>query len=62
MLYNTNLLIVYSAFFGHKVGGSLKDSFKVVLGLKTLPAVLALGRPFPPITDSDGFQILFIYA
>jgi hypothetical protein len=44
--------MVSSAFLGQSVGGNLRDSFSVVLGLKTFPAVVATGKPSAPTTES----------
>lgn len=48
------LLTVYLAFSASKVGGSLKESLKVVYGLNTFPATEGSGNPAAPITSSFG--------
>ena len=40
----TSSLNFFSANVASSVGGSLIEIFKVVFGLKTFPALLALGR------------------
>jgi len=40
------------ASFGSLVGGSLIESFNVVSGLNTFPAMAAVGSPSAPTTDS----------
>jgi hypothetical protein len=44
------------------VGGNLTDNLKVDLGLKTLPAVFASGKPDAPTTDNVGYQPLLSKA
>lgn len=62
MINNTILTNETSASFGSLVGGNLNEYFNVVSGLSTFPAVLALGKPSAPTTESYAFQILFKYA
>ena len=50
--YFTNLRTAYLDFSGSAVGGNLIESFKVVEGLNTLPAILAFGNPSAPITET----------
>ena len=58
-IYNTIFTNAFSASLGSLVGGNLSDNFSVVSGLKTLPAVIAGGKPSPPVTDNCAFHTLF---
>jgi len=53
-------MTVYLDFSGSAVGGSRIESFSVVDGLRTFPAIFAFGNPSAPVTETYAFQIRLI--